>query len=265
MKRKKVKRVYKAQPPYVNLTDVLKIIEQVYLKCAGSASRDSFSGIIDNSLTSSSYNKKLNTCKNFGLLKEEFKKIFLTDLAKRIVVPHNEEERAIAKKEAFLNIKIFQDVYERFCGKILDPSFLPNFFEREIKIDNEVKNRWAKSFVECAQTAELLRIKENGTYVVLEGGEASPLRETEDINETKDNVETIEIIDPKPTQKESLIVSTYEEEAGYNRSKVSLSDGKFAEFLIPECSKAKDARKLKAHLEALKIMIEGNVDEKVEE
>lgn len=264
MKRKNPKRPYKSRPPFVSLKYALDVIGQVYLKYAGSASRDSFSNIINNVLSSSSFQNKLNACKNYGLLKVEGNKISLTDLANKIVVPHNEEERAIARKEAFLKINVFQEVYDKFCGKMLDPNYLPNYFEREVKVVSELKDKWSNSFIECGQAAGLLRARDNGKYVVLEGGEISPSKEAEMTGEIEDNIETPEIIDTKPVQKESLIIPTFEE-AGYNRSRVSLSDGKYAEFLIPECSKKKDAKKLKAHLESLRIAIEGNVDEDIGE
>ena len=260
MKRKKPKRPYKSRPPFINLHYALNVIEQVYLKCAGSASRDSFSNIINNVLSSSSFANKLNACKNFGLIKGEGNKISLTDLANKIVAPHNEEEKAVARKEAFLKINVFQEVYERYCGKILDPNYLPNFFEREVKVVSELKDKWANSFIECGQAAGLLRARNDGKYVVLEGGEMLTPEETEETNEIGDDVKTVETIDAKPVQKEPSIVPTHEEARYYHHSKVGLTDGKYAEFLIPDCINEKDAKKLQTYLQGLKLIIEGNVE-----
>ncbi|MGR3173638.1 MAG: hypothetical protein ACUZ8N_03470 [Candidatus Scalindua sp.] len=257
MKRKTPKRPYKSRPPFINLQYALDIIEQVYLKCAGSATRDSFSSIINNVLSSSSFANKFNACRNFGLLKAEGNKISLTDLASKIVAPHNEEERAVARKEAFLKINVFQEVYERYCGKILDPAYLPNFFEREVKVGSVLKDMWAKSFIESGQAAGLLKAREDEKYVVLEGATILPPEENKGAKGDTGKTNGDELPPPPPPPPN--------DEDGYYRAKVTLTDNKFAEFSIPDNLSVNDARKLQNHLDGLKIIIKGYTKEEIKE
>ena len=243
----------KAQPPYLYLGEVLGVIERIYRESGGTVSRDTFSNIIRNVPASSSFQRKLAACRNFGFLKEEGSKITLTDLANHWLCPQSDEEKAAAKKEAFLKIEEFRKVYDRFCGKLLDPDYLPNFFEREVGIDRLVRHKWTKCFMDSAEVAGLLQHRDDGKYNVLEGVAVSP-SETETKPEPAGEApETTAIT---PTGKE-LARTPAEEETGYHRSRISVAGRKYAEFSIPDGLTAKDVSKLQNHLDGLKIIVEG--------
>jgi hypothetical protein len=183
-KKKKKNVGYGVKPPYVNLKQAVEIIKTIYNDAGAELSDDSLSGILKNSVGSSSFRLKLMALKSFGLAEQERWKapIKLSQLASDIAAPSDAATRARAKKEAFLRIENYAKLHQLWAGKILpaDEYFLNTLRER-CKIPSDLTQRWKDSFIESALEAALLQQRSDGKMQV----RSDPAIEGIDTNEAE--------------------------------------------------------------------------------
>lgn len=182
-----------------------------------------------------SYTGRLSSSKQFGLLDFKAGLLSITDRAKLILYP-TEEQKDLQKKkltiEALKSPSLYQQLMKRFDGKQLPKQdTLANILMNEYKIAKNAKNAAAKVFVNSAKFSGVLGgddyLQVNQTYASLSGEEA-PV-ETE-----------VPEGEPKgaPTgQAQSL--------------KVSLSNGKSATINVPADIGKADVERLKKMLDLL--------------
>ncbi len=182
-----------------------------------------------------SYTGKLSSCRQFGLLQFKTGLLSITERARLILYPTEEQRDAQSKKltiEAFRSPTLYQKLIKRFDGKPL-PNTIANILMNEYKIAKAVMNSAVKVFVSSAKYAGVLGddnvLKVGQTYEAV-GGETLPA-ETE-IPETGQKP-------PSTGQVHSL--------------KLTLSSGKSVAITVPSDISKTDIERLKKMLDLLAV------------
>jgi hypothetical protein len=144
-------------PPYLALEQALKIAREIQERGGGTLSLQSLAEVFDNSLKSSSFERKLSALRNFGLVERLPDGVRLTRLALAYVAPTTADEQAKAKVDAMRNVTLLQQLHERFAGGVLPAAeSLANLVLREYGAKEPLHKAWADYFVQSLRTADLL-------------------------------------------------------------------------------------------------------------
>jgi len=122
--------------------------------------------------------------KRYGLI-EGHGKLKLTDLAKKIISPTYEGEDKEGMKEAFMGVKLFAEIYNRFKGKYPEENLFANMLTRNYKVTDK------------KEAIRIINILKKATQDTL--GEAPNLEEEENEN-GKDNP-ILQMTNTLPNQK----------------------------------------------------------------
>ena len=183
-----------------------------------------------------SYTGKLSSCRQFGLLEFKADLLSVTERAKLILYPTEEQKDAQREKlrmEAFRSPPLYQKLITKFDGKSVPRlETLANILMNECKIAKAVKNNAAKVFVSSAKFAGVL-----GDDNVLQVGRqyeaiAGEVRAESEISETGQKP-------PPMGQVHSL--------------KLALASGKSATITVPSDITRVDVERLKSLLELLAV------------
>jgi hypothetical protein len=265
---KKRKRLPKGSvPPSLNLEEASDITNRIYELAGSEASYDVVSRITGNSTRSSTFLNKIITLKNYGLITDVNRTITLTESGRKIAGPRTPTERALALKQAFLNIGLYSTVYEKFKGRLLPPDeFLINTFADYVPT-RELASAWMDSFKKSAKKAGLLELRQDGKIVVLETINPSHHAEFIEpelppVEQKKEEVPASVVQPSRPPTGSEYSGNGIPRKPQYGHvSKISLSGNREAEFSIPDKLTSRDAQKLTKALEGLKTIIESMVDE----
>src|SRR5260370_7762429 len=146
-------------PPFIIHGEAITLAEKLYALSSGKASFDLLSRVTGNSISSSSFTKKLSALKAYGLVSVDQAKmeVALTDIGVTIAAPMNQEPSALPTKEAFLRIEVFNRIYEKHKGKLLPADeFLRNIIEIDCQMPRELSPQWLLAFKQSIRAAGLL-------------------------------------------------------------------------------------------------------------
>jgi hypothetical protein len=246
------------RPPYISMSEGFKLVEQIYEQGGGRASRDLFSRITGNSSSSSSFVKKANALKTYGLVAEENGDLALTPDAYAIVAPRSPDSSAEAKKNALLKVEVFSKIYERHKGKLLPADeFLKNIIEHELEIPRELSKDWISSLKDSLKAAGLLYDRGDGKWQVMEAGV---------IRREQPSPPSVSLSPAQPTPVNEKAngneqsTSVPSSASGHN-TRIMVSGNRIAIFCVPDGLTKKDAEKLKGALNGLASIIDSMVVE----
>ena len=250
-----------SRPPYINLREALRLAAQIYEQGGGQASKDLMSKITGNTSSSSSFTRKVNALKAFGLAAEDKGQIFLTHTGAAAVAPTNPEDAAEARKMSFQRIDVFKRVYERHKGKILPADeFLRNILQQDCGIERDLLGDWLSSLKDSLDAAGLLHDRGDGRMQIRE----SPIIRHPRLTEEKANQSAASASALANESISSEVTtgppSTQFSSGGHN-TKIELSGKRFAFFSIPDALTARDANKLKSAISGLTAIIDSMVRE----
>lgn len=241
------------RPPYISMSDAFRLIDLVYEQGGGRASRDLFSRITGNSSSSSSFIKKANALKSYGLVVEENGDLALTPDALAIVAPTSHGNSAEAKKNALLKVEVFSKVYERHKGKLLPADeFLKNIIEQELHIPRELSKTWISSLKDSLKATGLLYDRGDGKWQVMEAGVVK--------REAASNP-PLPHVPPMPTAERVGGTDPTPFAASGHTTRIEVSGKRIASFSVPDGLTKKDAEKLKGALTGLASIIDSMVIE----
>jgi hypothetical protein len=245
-------------PPLLTLGDAASLARRLYEHGGGEASFDLLSQMAGNSVSSSTFVKKLAALKSYGLAVEQNKTVTLTDLGLGIAAPTDAEGSASALKTALLRIEIFNRIYERHKGKLLPADeFLRNIIQGEFRVPREIADRWVRSFRESARSAGLLLERPDGKIQVRDIAAT-------DGGKTEASVESgANSLDAKMMQSPqgNAVDVTAPFSASGQSSRLEVSGGRYASFYVPDKITRRDAEKLKGTLTGLIAIIDSLVVE----
>jgi len=217
--------------------------------------------ILGTTVSSSTFAKKTSALKAYGLIEEEPKNTYtVSERGKAVAFPKSPQTAADARKQAFLSIGVFSHLFEQHKGKLLPADeFLRNIVEQERKIPRDYSEAWVSQFKEGARTAGLFYDRGDGKIQISEspiipnGGSpvAQPLPDSEP---PKPATPPIEMPRLQHGDQHSIPMDN----SGHT-TKIRMSNGQIAQFLIPDRLTSNDAAKLKRALEGLAVLLDSMV------
>jgi hypothetical protein len=266
----KEKRPYGKAPLELDLPQALETVNRIAQE--GRAMGESqLAAILGNTVTSSAFPRKIRSLVSYGLLVDQQPNQYaLTELALSIAFPRSPEAEMEGKKIAFLKIEQFNFLFNQHKGKLLPADeFLRNIVEQEFAIPRDVSEAWVRQFKEGARACGLFFLRSDGKTQI---SESPMVRETQ---APEDPVVAPAFTAPaiasvKPTESLESTVATQPKlpiSSGYapvtsgHSTRIELSDGRRAEFLIPDKLTSRDAEKLKKALQGIAVIIESMISE----
>jgi hypothetical protein len=170
--------------PYQDLGDAITVAQGVYTLGGSSCQIDQLAAQLGHTVTSGSFQQRLNTARIFGLLTNSKGTVTLTPLGTQIVDP--QRQRA-AKVESFLTVPLYKKVYDHFKGASLPP---PSGLEATIVgfgVSPKQKETARRVFHRSADLAGFFEIaKDRLTHPSLKGtGDVTPPVGTEEADGKK--------------------------------------------------------------------------------
>jgi hypothetical protein len=245
-----------AQPPYLKLAEAIRIIEQIYENGGGAADSSMLTKFLNNSVSSSSFARKLQALKGYRLTTGAVAPVTLTDLGLSVVAPKDEQARLLSLKSAAIGPEAFRKAYERLKGKLLPADeYLSNGFQHDLKLPKVVADAWVDVFKSALETAQLLHQRPDGKTQVLEGPSVSA-------SANEGAVELAEKFEPTPPP---LVRGTSERSGSQavegHSTNITLADGRIATVFIPDRLSQRDANRLKGALTGIAAIIDSMVEE----
>lgn len=224
----KQKRLPKGSvPPSLTLQEAMDVARRIYELAAGAAPFSASVEITGNKASSSTFNRKLITLRQYGVVSVEDEVMKLTELGQSLVAPKDENEYKDALKRTFLRIDIYFKLYERLKGRPLPQEvYLINMLVEYVPKD--LTETWLDKFRRSAMTAGLLEDRDGKLYVLDE-----PKLPQEPERETP----------PKPPVEETVIEKP-ENPPVSARTPIVLGPGRWAYLELPPDWKPKELRKL---------------------
>lgn len=239
-------------PPVLTLSDASALALRLYEHGGGEASFDLLSQLAGNSVSSSTFTKKLASLRSYGLVTEQNKVISLTELGLSLAAPTDADGSASALKAAFLRIDVFNRVYERHKGKLLPADeFLRNIIQSEFNFPRNVADLWVRSFKDGARFAGLLLERSDGKTQVRD---AAVTEVSNADSQTTLTPASPEARLPQPARNDIDVTVPFS--ASGQCSKLEVSGGRFASFYVPDKITKRDAEKLKGTLAGLSAIID---------
>ncbi len=245
-----------AQPPYLQFREAIRIAEQIYEQGGGTADNNLLTVILKNSVSSSSFSRKLQALRLYKLTSSAVVPVSLTEVGLSIVAPKDEAARALNLKSAAIGPEVFRRSYERLKGKLLpQDEFLRNSFMHDLQLPNKVvADAWVDSFKAALETAGLLLARSDGKTQVLEG-QTPPVVEPEPKGEERQELSNLLRQDVPPSLERPL------DPGQGHATKITLADGRLATIFIPDRLSKRDATRLKGALVGIAAIIDSMVEE----
>ena len=252
-------------PLIISLGEAFDIAGKLYEQAGGIASTDLLSQLLGNSASSSSFVKKVNALRTYGLIEQSGAEYLLTDIGGAIAAPQSPQSKATAKKESFLRVDVFARVFERHKGKLLPADeFLKNIIEQDCKIPKELSSDWVKYFKAAAQSADLLFTRADGKVKIMDSLIVRfPRTDTSVSAEMKEQFVEVEPSPSKTSNGMTPSMTGVQTETGHN-TKIELSGRRYASFFIPDRLTPKDAQKLKSALKGFEAIIDSMMSDETE-
>ena len=156
-------------PPALKLSEAISLAKKINDNAGGSANYDLFSQLTGNTKTSSSFARKVAALRQFGIIEDRDNFVTLSEIGNRISTPRDENDDALAAKEALIRIDLLNKIYERHRGRLLpEDQFLANILIQELKVPREMSRVWVEFFKDAATAAKLLFNRTDGKTQVLD-------------------------------------------------------------------------------------------------
>ena len=152
--------------PYYGLKIAIEVAEIIYRKRGGVTSRAGLAESLGISKTSGALEMRIITAASFGVVVRKEGEIRTTDLARKIIKPVSDSEKAQALAEAFAHVPLFATIQRRFAGQPLpEEEGIKNLLERDFEIPKNQVNEAYNLMMNSAREAGLLRTTNAGTWL----------------------------------------------------------------------------------------------------
>lgn len=154
--------------PYYNLDSAVEVAEKIHDEAGGSCTREQLAPMLGYSGTKNGgFLSRLAAARMFGLVDEAAGMLRPTSLASQIFAPVQDLDAQRGKVEAFLNVELFDKVYERFKGQPLPTNQgLENLLKNDLKVvPAQVKNA-LRTLQESAESAGFFDAAGRGRLVL---------------------------------------------------------------------------------------------------
>ena len=251
-----------SNPPFMLLSEAFRLAQSIWENAGGHCSLDMFSKITGNSTSSSSFIRRLNALKSYGLVSEADNLINLTDQGRESIAPTSLTTGAAARKACFLSLDVHSKLYERHKGKLLPAAeFLRNIIEQDCKIPKDLLDAWIASFKDAARAAGVLLQRNDGKFQLTEEALTgnAPQSQTEVANGKTTNES--QATSATTAEERPRTVNVEMNGTGGHTTKIEVSGRRYAVFSFPDSLTPRDAQKLKGALAGLSAIIDSMVHE----
>ncbi len=222
--------------PSVTINECYEFIRQIDTLGGKSVS---YSSILDlmglTSQATKSFNYRISSAKQFGLITTGNSTAQLTDAAKKILYPVNEEDKRNLLIEAFQTPPLYRKLIERFKDKTLPPNtILGNILLNDYRIIKSVKDAAADCFIKSSEQLQLLI---NGVLCLNRGDSSMPDDEYAQTSQMDTQLSLNNSQQGRSHSSESLKIPAFDK--GFNFDIPTLS-GKTASVFIPDGVSEKD-------------------------
>lgn len=161
--------------PYYDLDQSIEVAQAVRGKGGGHCTKDQLADFLGYStVKSGAYLTRIAAAKQFGLVNIEKDQISITERANTILAPILPEDSKNARIAAFLNVPLFEAVYERFKGQQLpEPVGLKNLFQNHYHIVPDRVTPALRVLMESADQAGFFSVSGNRNKLIKPVGESS--------------------------------------------------------------------------------------------
>lgn len=208
------------------------------------------------SVSTNSFKAKISTCRQFGLLKiVSSSTMQLTDLAKKIVFPTSDHDKATAITQAFMSAPLYQKLCQRFENQALpSKERLSNILLQEYGITKAAKDVAAEEFLLSAEQVGILR---NGVLLLEEESDCETTNETQvsKIPETESNEQQS---NARNDQTRTSISNGF-------RFEIPTLSGAVAQFIIPHEATIKDLNFIETYIKTMMPVFIANLKEEKSE
>ncbi len=219
--------------PYFNLKDSIDFTRMVEnLSGRGTASDEAVASELGVATTTKSFNYKVSSAKQFGLLIKTKEGMQVSDRGRLLLHPVNDQETPKIIKECFKLPPLYSKLIKNYENLSLPkPESIANLMFNQLGITASMKDHAAKIFLESANFAK----------VIDNQGKLNLLNEEKVFIESPKNEETskLEVEVDIPDQKEFQTVQ------------MALSGGKNAKLIVPRDINGKDVERIKKMIDLL--------------
>jgi hypothetical protein len=240
-----------ASYPALTLDEAITFANKVYSKFTSvSVTRDEYGTAFN--VNANSVSRHFGACNQFGLLEKNNDGYKITQLFDRIQNPENENEKKIARLEAFGSPKIYKELIEKFDGKFVPPE-LPNTLVKHHGITLKASPEAADTFIQSAQQsgamneARVLKFKDTLSATQKMNGYAEIISESSGKSDEKNPpVKVIQAESGAPLNdlKES-----------YKKVPIYLTKDKVAYFAYPSDMSANDVKLVEHNIQGILLRI----------
>lgn len=152
-----------------SLADSVAVAEAIHRKGGGRASHDQLAAFLAyKSSNNGSYLDRVASARMFGLVEGTRGEMSPTRRAETILMPEYPEDVRPALVDAFMDVPLFQAIYEDYHGKELPPEFgLKNAMRTRYAITPSRVSDAYRSMMESADTAGLFEVKGSRTQLII--------------------------------------------------------------------------------------------------
>jgi hypothetical protein len=160
------------QFPYFNLDDSIAVSRAIHERGGGNCGKDLAAAALGYGTTKSgTFMARIYAAKQFGLIRIEGEMLFNTERAISILHPVMETDAQIGRRDAFLDVSLFQKVYEKFKGQALPPEVgLQNLLKTEYKIVEDRIKPALRVLMDSAEQAGFFAATGNRTRMIAPTG-----------------------------------------------------------------------------------------------
>ena len=140
--------------PYSDLGAAIEVARTIKAKAGISCEKDQLAAWMGHTATSGTFRSRHSSARLFGLIKTERSgRVMLTDLGQDILNPGKADR---AKTKAFLNVDLFQKMYEAYKGNPLPPSTALKHTVGSFGVTPKQEDRARQTFTKSAEVANFI-------------------------------------------------------------------------------------------------------------
>ncbi len=154
--------------PYTNLNSGLEVARVIHEKGGGECSAMHLASFLSyTNVRGGAFVSRISAAKQFGLIIGGQEALSVTERAMKILAPVMPEDGIQAKLDAFMEVPLFKDVFERFKGKSLPPEGgLKNLFANTYRLSPDRVGPAVRVFYESAEQAGLFELSPDRTQLL---------------------------------------------------------------------------------------------------
>ena len=198
------------------------------------------------SITTKSFTQKIGSAKQYGLITTSNSTIQLTDLARKLLYPVDDNVRAL-RRECFSLPPLYAALIEEYDGKAIPPeNLLANQLMSKHKISKVAKDVAAKVFI---QNAEELGLISAGVLSV--AGQVDNEVKAADSKSSYDLHDALDDIEHSPDSTITTDDKGKTESNDYITQSIPIESGKIARIIIPVDSTEEDLLMIRDMLDVI--------------